>query len=296
MCNSPDATFLSQRNGYDFFTCATCKLVAMDPIPSESNLADNFYSAESGYHANVPTDVSAIKKYNKKFVKIINILVGLGAKDKVLDVGCANGEFLFLAKKSGFDTYGVEVNRRTASIAIQNGLKVFCGTLKQAKFEDDCFSVIYLGDVIEHVADPNALLGECKRILKKDGMLVIATPNTDCFWFSATKFFCRWFAFPWSVLVPPYHVYLFSELNMKKLLEKYHFTIRKTTYQACAFRHELASIGLWQEYRMGKSLTKLAQTAVVFLVYTIIYLASFVSSFFLKKDFGIVVFAQSNAI
>ena len=98
----------------------------------------------------------------------------------LLDVGCSNGEFLFLAKKRGFNSFGVEVNKNTANIAISNGLEVFHGKLEDAKFNDDYFSVVYLGDVIEHVEDPEALLKFAHRLLRPHGVLILETPDESC--------------------------------------------------------------------------------------------------------------------
>lgn len=42
---------------------------------------------------------------------------------------------------------------------------------------DDSFDVIVVGDVIEHVGDPQGLLNNCYRMLSNDGVLIITTPN-----------------------------------------------------------------------------------------------------------------------
>lgn len=68
-------------------------------------------------------------------------------KGKILDVGCGNGNFLYLMKKLGWDTYGVEVDRVAAQIAIQHGLNVFPGDIYQANFPDSYFDAVTMNHV-----------------------------------------------------------------------------------------------------------------------------------------------------
>ena len=294
ICNLKDAAFFSQRDKYIFLKCDNCNLVFMDPLPNAKELTDNFYSKESGYHAKAVKNLKEIKKYGKKFTKVIDGLTRFKVAGNLLDVGCANGEFLFLAKKHGFDVQGAEANAYTADIAMNNGLTVFNGTLQEARFEDHYFSVIYLGDIIEHVTDPVALIKECKRILKKEGIFVVSTPNADCFWVLATQYICRWFVFPWSVLHPPYHLYLFSADNLRKLMNILDFKVLKVEYDSPSLRHELGVTGLLKKYKNEKSVKILLYAILVFSMYTIVYIISFLLKPFLKKDFEMIVFAENQ--
>ena len=294
VCNSEYISFFSGRDKYVFLKCDDCGLVFMNSLPDHKELITSFYSKESGYHHKLVENLGKIRKYNKKFIQIINKLANFEIKGNLLDVGCANGEFLFLAKKQGFNIYGVEANTYTAGIAVNNGLNVFNGILEDANFKDNYFSVIYLGDIIEHVVDPVALLKECKRILKKEGIIIISTPNTDCFWVLATQFICHWFLFPWSVLIPPYHLYLFSKDNFKKLLYKFDFKILEIEYNNVSLRHELGGTGLLSKLKREKSIKILLYTVLVFSMYTIVYAVSFLLKPFLKKDFEMIVFAENQ--
>ena len=293
ICESGPVSFFLKKDEYPFSVCDTCHLVFMNPLPDSGHLIENVYSKESGYHSKSVKNLKEIKKYDKKFTKIINALNRFNITGNLLDVGCANGEFLSLAKKHGFDVYGVEANTHTADIAKNNGLPVFNGTLEEARFENNYFSVIYLGDIIEHVTDPVALLKECKRILKKEGMIVVSTPNIDCFWVLATQYVCCWFKFPWSVLHPPYHVYLFCEANFRKLMQMIDFKVLEVEYHTISLRHELGVTGLFKKYKREKSITALLYMALVFLSYAIIYGINFLLKPFLKKSFEMIVFAKN---
>lgn len=293
ICSLARPSFFSRKDGYAFVKCNMCHLIFMDPLPQAKELIRNYYSTESGYHCALPNDVKKIKKFSRKFTNVIRGLARFKMAGNLLDVGCANGEFLFLAKQHGFTPYGVEANAYTAKIASQNGFPVFNGTLEQMYFENAYFSVIYLGDVIEHVTNPIVLLKECKRILKKGGIMVVSTPNTDCFWVVVTQRICGWFKFPWSVLHPPYHVYLFSTANFKKLMHTLGFTVLETTYHHPSLRHELGVTGLLKKYKSGKSITALLYMTSVFFTYAIVYCINFLLKPFFKKDFEMIVFAKN---
>ena len=294
LCEAEDVSYFAKKNNYDFLICKVCGLVFVKNQPSLTTLVADFYTEKSGYHANLDKDLTAIKSDNKKFVKIIDRLVSLNMQGNLLDVGCSNGEFLFLAKKRGFNSFGVEVNKNTANIAISNGLEVFHGKLEDAKFNDDYFSVVYLGDVIEHVARPDILVKECKRILKRGGIMVISTPNMDCFFARATGGICKLFRFPWSILLPPYHLFLFSESNLKSFIRTLDFEILEITYNSCSLRHELGGTGLLKEFLKSKSMRTLFYMVLVFLNYTAIYLVSLLLKPFLKKDFEMLIFAKKK--
>jgi SAM-dependent methyltransferase len=104
----------------------------------------------------------------------------------------------------GWEVEGQEVDAEAAAVARRVfGLTVHLGRLEEAAFPSDRFDVITMSHVIEHLHDPVTLLRECRRVLKKDGSLVVATPNPESFGHSR-------FGAAWRGLEPPRHLYLFS--------------------------------------------------------------------------------------
>lgn len=54
----------------------------------------------------------------------------------------------------------------------------YCNILEETlPFADDSFDVIFFLDVIEHLSAPKKSLQEIRRVLRKDGYLVVTTPN-----------------------------------------------------------------------------------------------------------------------
>ena len=77
-----------------------------------------------------------------------------------------------------FQYYGVDNNKELLSKKIKIFSKNFI-LLKKKKlpFRQNFFDVIILSHVIAHIYKPNILLKKFKKILKKDGILIIISPN-----------------------------------------------------------------------------------------------------------------------
>ena len=93
----------------------------------------------------------------------------------LLDIGCGEGTLLneLSDKLPKTELYGTDVYS-------QNSKKwkyVVSDITKRIEFDDNSFDVVVLGEVIEHVPDPDFVLAEISRILKRDGRLIVSTPN-----------------------------------------------------------------------------------------------------------------------
>ena len=95
----------------------------------------------------------------------------------LLDVGASSGAFLSSAQALGFKAEGVEPSEGAAETARSLGLNVHTGTLETVALASSQYDVITLFEVIEHLADPTALLKTCHRLLKPSGIMVIGTGN-----------------------------------------------------------------------------------------------------------------------
>ncbi len=115
---------------------------------------------------------------SKKFLdQVASLLNNAPAEIRLLDVGCSSGAFLGAAVRLGFQAEGVEPAARAAQTAQAAGLKVRQGLLQDAHFADAEFDAVTLFEVIEHLKEPLDLLGECRRILRPGGILLVGTGN-----------------------------------------------------------------------------------------------------------------------
>ncbi|HTP57930.1 MAG TPA: class I SAM-dependent methyltransferase, partial [Spirochaetia bacterium] len=103
----------------------------------------------------------------------------------------------------------------------------FPGTLQEAGFPDNSFSVVHFSHLIEHVPDPKGLLAEVLRILKPGGFAVITTPNVD-------GFQARLFRSDWRSAIAD-HVVLFSRRTLGMVIDEAGFqTLRTVTWGGLA--------------------------------------------------------------
>ena len=151
-------------------------------------------------------------------------------QSKLLDVGCALGIFLYLAKQKGWDTNGIDVSKYATDYARKTfGINAMCGVLTEMRLPDKEFDVITLWDVFEHFQDPSRQLKEIHRILKDDGIVLLDTPNAEAlirriahvlYWASLGTI-----AYPAQKLHHVFHLYYFSRETARRMVEKSGFKI-----------------------------------------------------------------------
>jgi SAM-dependent methyltransferase len=108
-------------------------------------------------------------------------------KEKInfLDAGCGNGKFMsVLMNNPKMDVKGIDYSKTEVSKLRKKGFDVRQGDFEKGiHLKDSSFDIIYAGEVIEHLYNPDLLIEESNRLLKKDGFLIISTPNL-CAWFN----------------------------------------------------------------------------------------------------------------
>jgi SAM-dependent methyltransferase len=100
------------------------------------------------------------------------------AAKTALDVGAASGLLVAESGRQGLEAVGVEPSRSLVSVAReQAGVELLHGALPHEGLEGRRFDVVFLVDVIEHVADPVGLLARCVEMLAEGGVLMVVTPD-----------------------------------------------------------------------------------------------------------------------
>lgn len=245
ICGGTKGRFLI--NGYDrllgiqgefrVLVCEDCGIKFTDPESIGLDLKEYYPEQYSPYK--IGDNESAIKSPSlaarikaslgkSHLGPIINtnefFVPNLPAGSKVLDIGCASGNFLFGLREKGWDLYGVEMSKFASIEANKRGLNVFCGTLEEAKFRDGFFNSVFAHHVLEHIPDPVSTLKEIRRILTKDGYFVLSIPNAECWEFKLFK--NRWYG-----LDLPRHLYHFGPSSIKKVLDRGGFEVEHIYYQ-----------------------------------------------------------------
>ncbi len=108
------------------------------------------------------------------------LLKWIGTNKIVLDIGCYDGSDSKKILKQGNDVYGIEIYKVPCEISRSKGIKVYNFDVDMEKnwpFDEEMFDVIIAGEIIEHVSNPDELLNKIHKHLKKNGMLILTTPN-----------------------------------------------------------------------------------------------------------------------
>lgn len=142
-----------------------------------------------------------------------------GGKD-LLEVGVFKGELLAVALEMGYRPDAVELMPEYAhKVADVLGIPVWCGDFLNYN-PGKTYSIITMGDVIEHVTDPEKALRNAWRLLREDGVLWLSTPNFE-------SAFARMRKLNDAMWMEPYHITYFSRDGLEALAEKCGFALRE---------------------------------------------------------------------
>jgi len=187
-----DYNFKTSNKIFTYYKCSICELIFLHPIPQDLSkyYGKDFFSSSKG-ESQKSSIVNVLEKFaytklNDVKLKTLKKLIERKNKNKnkrwtktkkLLDVGCSMGGFVESATKY-FDSHGLELSKYAVKRAIQTGLKVKQGTLKEKTFPKNSFDVVTYNHVLEHVPSLRDELGIIKKTLKKEGLLMIDVPNT----------------------------------------------------------------------------------------------------------------------
>jgi len=230
LCGADDTTPVAEIDGFHIVRCRRCGLVYVNPRYRQEQLQE-IYTEEYYDHDGINSGLEFFgyddyladeENIRITFTKRLRTIENYVNKGRLLDVGCATGFFLDLARGQGWEVIGSEVSRFSVRYARERfGLDVRLGTLKELEFDSGMFDVVTMWDVIEHVVDPMSELLEVQRILRDGGLLSIITPNVGSL--VARVLGKRWEEFRRV----REHVYFFSKRTLTAMLHKAGFEVLK---------------------------------------------------------------------
>lgn len=186
----------------------------------------------------------------KKKVSLINSFQT--SEKNLLDIGCGTGDFLQTAQINNWTISGVEPNADARKIAnTKTNNKVFQIDQLQ-KFKAHSFDVITLWHVLEHLPELENQMSVFKKLLKPNGVLVIAVPNYKSYDALYYKIF-------WAAFDVPRHLWHFSKTSISKLVSKQNLFVEKTLpmvfdsfyVSMLSEKYKKGSLNLFNAFRVG---------------------------------------------
>jgi 2-polyprenyl-6-hydroxyphenyl methylase/3-demethylubiquinone-9 3-methyltransferase len=182
-----------------------------------------------------------LHKFNPIRIKYIkeNIIYSLKLKSKeqplqkinILDIGCGGGLLSEPMARLGANVTGIDASDKNIKIAKlhakKNKLNInyFCSSPEKLKIKKK-FDVILNMEIIEHVEDINFFIKSCSKLLKKNGLMFVATLNKTLksyvFAIIGAEYVLRWLPIgthDWEKFVKPE--------DLKNILSKNNLKIEK---------------------------------------------------------------------
>lgn len=239
--------------------CQQCTHQQLDPRPAASTLPVIYPSDYYSYE--MEKTVGRLAMWGKTRLDRLKLRAPLAAlghlPDGYLDVGCGDGRYLGILQSMGVPRarlFGLELDERAVARARAAGYHAWQVRAEHAGdlIAEGSLDMISLFHVIEHVADPVAVIDSLVHLLRPGGVIVVETPNVDSL--DASLFRDRF----WGGYHFPRHWHLFSERTLRSMLERAGLQVRDCTYQT-GHAFWLYSLHHALKYRDGGRFPRLAR-------------------------------------
>ena len=140
------------------------------------------------------------------------------SKGNLLDIGCGTGDFLAAAKNRNWNVLGYEPNVGARKLAEEKGVSIVEDT---KSIEEGTLDIITLWHVFEHVPDLENQIKELYRLLKPNGILIIAVPNYK-------SYDAQYYGKHWAAYDVPRHLWHFSQQSIPLLFNPFGFILQDT--------------------------------------------------------------------
>jgi len=197
------------HDGRRYYRCRRCHSISLFPLPRhEENL---FFEDEA-----TAAEMASIDEGRTAMLQRRLRLAGGPPRPgaRLLDIGCATGRLLALARKAAWDVVGIDLSAALIARAESAvpGAPLYCADfMAMDVLELGRFDAILALDVLEHVLAPREFLDRAASLLNPGGRLVIQTPNAD-------SLRARLHRGSWNMLIPEYHFHLVSLAGLQCLL------------------------------------------------------------------------------
>lgn len=98
-------------------------------------------------------------------------------RKRILDIGCGLGAYVRKLRAFSSEVYGVDIDADKVAQARQELDRILLAPAEELPFSDECFDIVLMHEVLEHVQDDVRAVREAYRVTRVGGRLVIFVPN-----------------------------------------------------------------------------------------------------------------------
>jgi SAM-dependent methyltransferase len=201
-------------------------------------------------------------KTGKKFDQQLRILEKYKGIKSFVDYGCGDAGLLDFLSGHGYDCVGVEFNASLVGRLKQRRPGIRFYTVDEFSGLQEKYDCIHMGDVLEHMTDPNGIIQSLSKKLDTGGRFFIEGPiehnSSLAYWFRKTVFRARKRLMPGrQVPGKPYHTFLANRKNQRDMLERNnlvtdYFAIYETAWPFPERLKDCRAPRAYLEYAIGR--------------------------------------------
>jgi 2-polyprenyl-3-methyl-5-hydroxy-6-metoxy-1,4-benzoquinol methylase len=178
--------YFVSKEVFDIYRCTKCGFIFIQDHPEESEIGRYYESDDYISHSDTSRGLTD-KAYQVtrgimlgKKKRMIKKITGLSSGN-ILDIGSGTGHFLNTMKNSGWEISGVEINPKAREYAASRFDIDTISPENISTLPGNYFDCITLWHVLEHLQEPFKYMEEIARLLKNDGVCIVALPNSNSF-------------------------------------------------------------------------------------------------------------------
>jgi len=195
--------------------CVDCGFVTADTDLDASDFmtlygADYFHGSE---YLDYVEERESLRLNFARRMPVLEALAGGLQGKSLLEIGCAYGFFLELARERGIDARGIDIAADGVRYA-QETLGVRAEAGDYLALQTDPVELIAMWDTVEHLPRPDLFLGKAAADLRPGGLVAITTGDIG-------SLNARLRGRRWRMIHPPTHLHYFSTATMTRLLARF---------------------------------------------------------------------------
>jgi 2-polyprenyl-3-methyl-5-hydroxy-6-metoxy-1,4-benzoquinol methylase len=202
---------------FEVWQCADCGLCFTQHVPDQQSIG-RYYQSDT-YISHTDTEKGLVNKLYKVArnytlnwkMKLVTRHTGK-VKGNLLDIGAGTGAFVNAAVSQDWSATGLEPDEGARNICQEKYSLQLGNPGKLFELPSNQFDAVTMWHVLEHVHQLHEYLDEVKRVLKKDGVALIALPNY-------TSDDARLYGAAWAAYDVPRHLYHFAPSALRKLAD-----------------------------------------------------------------------------